>query len=137
MANIPTEITNNIILNYITIYENKHINKYIEHHRNLKIYNAMVLIRRSFFNYYIDYKNAMADNEYYIPKQYYKRFFPLNLRYKYILEIIEYDGHINIERYNKIMELYILYKSKKKSLVTTFNQIIDILSYDELLFLGW
>ena len=137
MANIPTEITNKIILNYITIYENKHINKYIDHHRNLKIYNAMVLIRRSFYNYYIDYNNAMADNEYNIPKQHYKRFFPLNLRYKYILEIIEYDGHINIERYNKIMELYILYKSKKKSLVTTFNQIIDILSYDELLFLGW
>jgi hypothetical protein len=137
MSNIPTEITNNIILNYLTIYDNKYINKYIEHHRNLKIYNAMVLIRRSFYNYYIDYQNAITNNEYYIPKIHYKRFFPMYLRYKYILEIIEYDGHINIERYHQIMELYILYKSKKKSLITTFNQIIDILSYDELLFLGW
>ena len=77
--NLPNEIVNNIILEYITIYENKDINIDIEKKRKNRIKSSIIKINHVLSHYMIKrrYNINYYDEAYYIPKKYWKLYYPL------------------------------------------------------------
>jgi len=132
---IPAEMYNIILEDYLTIHENKYINKYIEDKRKIKIKKSIKKIKKLISNYIHNYKIDMNQEDYYLSKRFYKLYYPINLREKFILLSIKKISNGNNA---KIVEIYNDYKNNKKNkLVLTFNKIIDLLSNEELAFIGW
>jgi len=150
--NLPSEIENNIILKYLTIYDNKYINKAIENERTKKIQISIVKINKLLCKYMLKRKHDIdyAENEYYIQKKFWKLYYPLIHRKQFlkktILVLKQYLknlNNINKDRYSFIISIYQQYveceltRSHKNMLVITFNKIIELLTDNELFHIGW
>jgi hypothetical protein len=134
---LPDIIINNILLEYTTIYSNKFINKSVEYKRNIKKNNSLNKINKLIYKYIIKrrYEIDYYDDSYYIPKKYWRQYYPLCER-KYFLKFT--IQHINLHNYEEINNIYNKYlKNPKNNLTITFNKIIDLLYDIELLNMGW
>jgi len=132
---MPPEIYNMVLNDYLTIYDNKNINKHIESIRQKKIKSSIYKINKLLYKYIINQRHDMDIEEYYIPKLLYKKYYPLSLRKSFILLVIKKN---NLIRYNEIINVFNIYNNNPKNkLVITFNKIIDLLSNNELFDIGW
>jgi hypothetical protein len=132
---MPAEIYNVILEDYLTIYDNKNINKYIECKRKQKIKKSSNKINKLIYKYILNMRIDMNQEQYYYSKRFYKLYYPMNLREKFILLSIK---KIKSNNYAKIVKIYKNYKNNQKNkLVFTFNKIIDLLSDQELYYIGW
>ena len=133
--NIPIDIYNDIISNYLTIYDNKNINKYIENIRQKKIKTSIRKIKKLVCKHLLQRRIDSDINEYYISKIFYKKYYPLNERKFYISLIMQ---KTNLERHVELMNIIKKYNDDPKNkLSVAFNQIIDLLTDDELFDIGW
>jgi hypothetical protein len=134
---LPNELINNILLEYITIYDNKGINENIENKRRNIINISINKINKFLCKYIIKrrYEINYYEDSYYIPKKYWKQYYPLRER-KYFLKLT--NDQKNLRNYDQIHKLYNLYlNNPKNNLTITFNNIIDLLYDDELFNIGW
>ena len=134
---LPNEIVNNIILEYLTIYDNKSININIENKRKKIIHKSIIKINNRFSYYMIQrkYNIEYYDDSYYIPKKYWKLYYPLCDR-KYFLKLV--NKQTNLHNNDEIKNIYNKYlKNPKNNLTLTFNKIIDLLYQNELFNIGW
>lgn len=151
-SELPDEIVNNIIVKYLTIYNNKYINNAIEKERMNKIQLSLVKINKLLCNYMLKKRNDIdyAENEYYIQKKFWKLYYPLIHRKQFLKNAIKRlkqylknPNNINNNRYNEIIYIYqqytgcILIPCHKNILTVTFNKIIDLLTNGELFLIGW
>jgi hypothetical protein len=135
IMSMPPEIYNMVLNDYLTIYDNKNINKHIESIRQKKIKSSIYKINKLLYKYIINQRHDMDIEEYYIPKLLYKKYYPLSLRKSFILLVIKKN---NLIRYNEIINVFNIYNNNPKNkLVITFNKIIDLLSNNELFDIGW
>lgn len=144
---LPNEIVNYIIVKYLTIYNNKYINKAIENERTNKIQISLVKINKLLCKYMLKKRHDIdyAENEYYIPKKFWKLYYPLIHRklflkntIKRLKEYLKNPNNINNNRYNEIISIYQQYiLTYQNQLVFTFNKIIDLLTNAELFLIGW
>ena len=131
---IPEIIYMDILTNYNNIHDNYLISKSIENKRNIKINRAISIINRYIYKYISDFRIAMDINHYCIPKIYYKRFYPLKERRQLILLALEVTHNENYEYQKKLYEEILI---KPNHLVINFNKVIDSLSHDDLMLIGW
>jgi hypothetical protein len=133
---LPNEIINNILIEYTSIFSNKGINKYIENQRNKKIKKSLNIINKIISRYMITRRYAIDyyEDSYYIPKIYWKKYYPLSER-KYFLYLVMKQ---NLNRYDEINNIYNDFlKNTSKNITITFNKIIDLLNNEELFSIGW
>lgn len=131
---IPEIIYTDILINYTNIHGNCLISKYIEKERILKITKSINIINRCIYKWILEFRIAMNENNYYTPKIYYKKFYPLRDRKELIMTGLLMVNNYNYE-YQK--ELYEEIFIKPNYLVINFNKFIDSLSYDDLMLIGW
>lgn len=135
--NLPNELVNNIILEYLTVYDNKGINKDIENERKYIIKNSIIKINHLIYPYMKKrrYDINYYEDSYYIPKKYWKLYYPLSER-KYFLKLVIKQN--NLLNKIQIIDLYHKYlKNPKNNLTFVFNKIIDLLNDNELFNIGW
>ena len=103
--NLPNELVNNIILEYLTVYDNKGINKDIENERKYIIKNSIIKINHLIYPYMKKrrYDINYYEDSYYIPKKYWKLYYPLSER-KYFLKLVIKQN--NILNKIQIIDLY-------------------------------
>jgi hypothetical protein len=81
------------------------------------------------------YNIEYYDDSYYIPKKYWKLYYPLCER-KYFLILV--NKQTNLHNNDEIKNIYNKYlKNPKNNLTLTFNKIIDLLYENELFNIGW
>jgi hypothetical protein len=133
---LPADIKYNILINYLNIHENILINKYIELNRNNKIIKAKNTIDNKLL-YYIyrhikEFNIIMNDCHYHIPKNIYKKYYPLCYRKNHMeIYIKKFNNNISeniINIYNNI---------NIKGIYYSFNEYIDLLTDNELFIIGW
>ena len=135
--NLPNELVNNIILDYLTIYDNKNIDINIENKRKILINSSITKINKLFNPYMIKrrYDINYYEDSYYIPHLYWKLYYPLSER-KYFLELVIKQS--NLHNKELVISIYKRYlKNPKNNLTITFNKIIDLLYNNELFNIGW
>lgn len=132
MIKLPIEIVNNILVNYLSIYDNFGITREIEEYRNKKINSSRFIINKFIYEYVASYNHCI--NTYYgrTPKYIYKRYYPLIFRK---LHIETYLYRHNEDDTSEIIKLY--RNINKIGIVKTFNKYIDMISEDDLYFIGW
>lgn len=133
---LPDDIINIILLDYLSIHDNKNISRSIECKRQKIIKLSITKINKVLFKYIIIRR---FDIEYYddyaIPKYYWKYYYPLCER-KFFIKLVM--KQINLNRSNEINIIYNYYlKNPKNNLTITFNKIIDLLTDNELFIIGW
>jgi hypothetical protein len=134
---IPSEICDNILSNYLTIYENKNINRNVENFRRNKIKKSINKINKLIYNHIVSLRKDM-DIEYYdLPKYYYKKYYPMCERKGMIILAMNKVNLVNHNEVKKIFDIYNNDITNKISLVDTFNKIIDLINIDELNYIGW
>lgn len=134
---LPEIIMDTIILKYSSIHANKYINKYYENKRQIIMNNSLkkikiviikyMLIRRYDIDYYVD--------SYYIPKKYWKKYYPLCERKNFLKLVINQNNLRNKQYIINIYNDFI--NNSSKNLTITFNKIIDLLDQNELFEIGW
>lgn len=134
---IPSEICDNILSNYLTIYENKNINRNIENFRRNKINKSINKINKLIYNHIVSLRKDMDIDNYYIPKRHYKKYYPLCYRKGMIELSMEKVNLVNHDEVKKLYDIYNNDITNKISLVDTFNKIIDLINIDELNYIGW
>jgi hypothetical protein len=99
---------------------------------NEAINKSKEIIRKAIAKWMLVCKKEMGDDYYYnVSKNVYKKCYPLRYRWPFIslsLDIIKDSNRFYIAC--DILKNY-------SSLVERFNHIVDILSNDELLYIGW
>ena len=111
------------------------INKYIENIRRKKIKFSAKKIKNIVYKYLRQRQYDSNVEVYYTPKIYYKKYYPLCHR-KFYISLTSQKK--NLERYVDIIKIIINYENNPKNiLTTTFNTIIDLLTDDELVDIGW
>lgn len=135
--NLPNELVNNIILDYLTIYDNKSININIENKRKTLINLSIIKITHLFSHYMIKkrYDIDYYEDSYYIPKKYWKQYYPLCERKDFLKLVNKQTNLYNNEQIQNIYNEYL--KNPKNNLTITFNKIIDLLYDNELFNIGW
>ena len=132
--NIPEFIYNDILTNYINIHDNYLISQYIKKERDNKTNKAINIINKLIYKHISDFRISVNLNHYYTPKIYYKKFYPLKYRKDLMLTALEMKFNENYE-YQK--ELYDDILKNPNHLVINFNKLIDSMSYDDLMLIGW
>ena len=131
---LPYDIVSYIIIRYLSIHDNKCINKCIEKQRKLIIANKCQIINKQIYNYISEFREEMDNDYYYIPKYTYKKFYPLNFRLHHMeLFFLKCKNH---DKTDYIRKLY-NYSVKYKTIVDVFNIYIDELSDYDLYTIGW
>lgn len=134
---IPSEICDNILSNYLTIYENKNINHNVENFRKNKIKESINKINKLIYNHIVALRKDI-DVEYYdLPKNYYKKYYPMCERKGMIILAMKKVNLVNHDEVKRLFDIYNNDTTNKISLVDTFNKIIDLISIDELNYIGW
>ena len=132
--NIPEFIYNDILINYINIHDNYLISQYIKKERDNKTNKAINIINKLIYKHISDFRISVNLNHYYIPKIYYKKFYPLKYRKDLMLTALEMKFN---ENYQYQKELYDDILKNPNHLVINFNKLIDSMSYDDLMLIGW
>lgn len=135
--NIPSEICDNILSNYLTIYDNKNINHSVENFRKNKIKKSINKINKLIYNYIVAFRKDMNVDEYDVSKYYYKKYYPLRYRKSMIILSMTKINLVNHDEVKKLFDIYNNDITNKISLVDTFNKIIDLINIDELHYIGW
>lgn len=115
------EFALDLILEYLRPLESLGIDERTDNIILRKIANAKATIRRAVYNWKMDHKIAMNVNYFQIPKIVFKRFYPLNMRKVFIecaLDLLAEDFERSVTKFE-------------------FNDIIDILTEEELDTIGW
>ena len=109
--NLPNELVNNIILDYLTVYDNKNININIENKRKNIINSSITKIKHLFNPYMIKrrYDINYYEDSYYIPHSYWKLYYPLYKR-KYFLKLVIKQS--NLHNKELIISIYKRYLKK-------------------------
>jgi hypothetical protein len=136
--NLPIEIITNILINYLNIYDNKNINKYIENQRKKIIEKHSNIINNYMYKYYMEYMEEADINYLLIPKNIFKKFYP-NINKKYhIQNYIELQKKKTIINKKLIEKLTEIHNSINKNNVTTaFNTYIDMANIQDLNEIDW
>jgi len=130
---LPTEIYNNIISDYIPIKFNGVINKKLENKRSKKIKNAKMIINNNIHKYMIDFRKNSNIDYFENNKYIYKKFYPLYLRTALVklsltkVKSVNHNDHLKI--YNNMIN--------NKNIVYNFNKFIDSIEQDKLNYIGW
>jgi hypothetical protein len=127
---IPENIYNNILINYMSIRDNYGISKYIDNKRNIKKNKAINTINKYIYKYILDLRISMETADYDTPKIYYKKFYPLKYRRALMISALkkDLDDDYKKELYNDIIDII----HNPNHLVTNFNKFIDYVVYDDL-----
>lgn len=131
---IPTEIINNIAINYINIHDNYLISKQIDIERNNKIKKAINTINKYIYKHILELRIYMDINYYQIPRLMYKKFYPLKDRKKLMLLTL---GMVFNDSHSYHRELFNDVLNNPNHLVLNFNKVIDSLELHELTIIGW
>lgn len=134
---IPSEICDNILSNYLTIYENKNINRNIENFRRNKIKKSINKINKLIYNHIVSLRKDMEVEQYDLSKHYYKKYYPMCERKNWIILAMNKVNLVNHIEVKKLFDIYNNDTTNKVSLVDTFNKVIDLISIDELAYIGW
>lgn len=136
LKELPDEIINIILLNYLSIYDNKNINQFIEYKRQKIIKLSIIKINKIIFKYIIIRRfDIEYFDDYAIPKYYWKYYYPLCER-KLFIKLVMKQKNLNQSSEINIIYNYYL-KNPKNNLTITFNKIIDLLTEIELFNIGW
>lgn len=137
IMNIPSEICDKILYNYLTIYDNKNINHDVENFRKIKIKKSINKINKLIYNYILSVRENMSTDHYETPKKYFKKYYPLCIRKKWIIVAMKKVNLVNNNEVKNLFDMYNNDTTNKISLVDTFNKIIDLINNDELNYIGW
>lgn len=124
------------IYSYNTINDIKYINKFAHYESFRKYKKASPIIYNIISNYINDYKyiTSFATEDDYNNKLIWKRYYPLRFRQSIIELSLTKLQFTSYQKYNKIKNLITKDKSK---ININFIEFINILSLDELLYIGW
>ena len=95
LKELPDEIINIILLNYLSIYDNKNINQFIEYKRQKIIKLSIIKINKIIFKYIIIRRfDIEYFDDYAIPKYYWKYYYPLCER-KLFIKLVMKQKNLN------------------------------------------
>lgn len=126
---IPSEILDDIIINYLSIYDNKNINSYYQKKRNQLIKKNYIIIN----NYIYRHIKINVHPEFY-SKTFLKKYYPLIYR-KAMMELTIKKIHAE-PRFLVLIEI-LIQGIKKNGLVVSYNRYIDLVDLNTLYIVGW
>lgn len=127
MTTISIDIVDNVF-SYLKPKDKLLINS---KYREQAINQSKEKIRKITTKWLLSYSEEMDNNYYHVPKIVYKKYYPLRYRQSFIEKVLDMTA-CNI-KYGIVCDIIEEYDS----LVDQFNNIIDILSDDEMFCIGW
>ena len=128
MSSLPLNCVHNII-SFLKPTEKMNINS---KYKNEVLKNSKKNIRKYILKWCLAYSKQMDSAEFNIPKNVYKRFYPLKYRQAFMEEVFDLLVE-DCERYKIVSNVI----NGDGSLVENFNLIVDVLTESELFMIGW
>jgi len=139
LIELPEDIINNIMNNYLSIYDNKFINKKYENDKKNKI---ILSIRKIKLNYnkfkasmYYKFSNlSISESEI---RLFYILYYPKEFIYEFMVLALTKVTSEHKLKLSQIINNVINDDDDEKKLYYYFRQYINLLKIDELIYIGW